>query len=99
MFANERQFRYNNCDVEARVRSVILLLDLQSNNYLNEILPLLITHLIDYEKMITKSKPRHFANSLIHRVKQRVWQILLLLTHSYDQVGVIDDAFLNKITD
>ncbi|XP_071757510.2 tRNA (guanosine(18)-2'-O)-methyltransferase TARBP1 isoform X1 [Centroberyx gerrardi] len=39
----------------------------------------LVTRLLKKDKEISKSKVRYYSNSLQHRVKNRVWQTLLLL--------------------
>ncbi|KAL1785122.1 putative methyltransferase TARBP1 [Sigmodon hispidus] len=49
--------------------------------------------LLDKDESASKSRTRYHENSLQHRVKNRVWQMLLVLFPRFDQ------NFLNKIID
>uniref|UniRef100_A0A2K6MVM6 tRNA (guanosine(18)-2'-O)-methyltransferase TARBP1 n=1 Tax=Rhinopithecus bieti TaxID=61621 RepID=A0A2K6MVM6_RHIBE len=52
--------------------------------------------LLDKDEFVSKSKKRYYVNSLQHRVKNRVWQTLLVLFPRLDQNflnGIIDRIF------
>ncbi|XP_074241435.1 putative methyltransferase TARBP1 isoform X2 [Saimiri boliviensis] len=52
--------------------------------------------LLDKDELVSKSKRRYYVNSLQHRVKNRVWQTLLVLFPRLDQNflnGIIDRIF------
>ncbi|KAF6073710.1 TAR (HIV-1) RNA binding protein 1 [Phyllostomus discolor] len=49
--------------------------------------------LLDKDELASTSRARHYVNSQQHRVKNRVWQVLLVLFPRFDQ------NFLNRIID
>ncbi|KFO34242.1 Putative methyltransferase TARBP1 [Fukomys damarensis] len=52
--------------------------------------------LLDKDELVSKSRTRYYENSLQHRVKNRIWQTLLVLFPSFDQNflnGIIDKIF------
>ncbi|KAM8814473.1 putative methyltransferase TARBP1 isoform 2-T2 [Rhynchonycteris naso] len=49
--------------------------------------------LLDKDELVSTSTTRYYVNSQQHRVKNRIWQILLLLSPRFDQ------NFLNRIID
>ncbi|XP_021566297.1 probable methyltransferase TARBP1 isoform X2 [Carlito syrichta] len=52
--------------------------------------------LLDKDELVSKSKIRYYVNSLQHRVKNRIWQTLLVLFTRFDQNflnGIIDRIF------
>ncbi|KAM4828745.1 putative methyltransferase TARBP1 isoform 2-T2 [Thomomys bottae] len=56
----------------------------------------LVTKLLDKDELVSTSRARYYENSLQHRVKNRIWQTLLVLLPRLDQNflnGVIDKIF------
>uniref|UniRef100_A0A452TLF8 tRNA (guanosine(18)-2'-O)-methyltransferase TARBP1 n=1 Tax=Ursus maritimus TaxID=29073 RepID=A0A452TLF8_URSMA len=49
--------------------------------------------LLDKDDLVSKCRTRHYVNSQQHRLKNRIWQTLLVLFPSFDQ------NFLNRIID
>ncbi|KAF0870477.1 TARB1 methyltransferase, partial [Crocuta crocuta] len=49
--------------------------------------------LLDKDELVSKSRTRYYVNSQQHRVKNRIWQTLLVLFPRFDQ------NFLNRIID
>ncbi|XP_077879195.1 tRNA (guanosine(18)-2'-O)-methyltransferase TARBP1 isoform X1 [Ictidomys tridecemlineatus] len=49
--------------------------------------------LLDKDEQVSQSRARYYQNSLQHRVKNRIWQVLLTLFPRFDQ------NFLNEIID
>ncbi|XP_075851585.1 tRNA (guanosine(18)-2'-O)-methyltransferase TARBP1 isoform X1 [Microcebus murinus] len=52
--------------------------------------------LLDKDELVSKSKISYYVNSLQHRVKNRIWQTLLVLFPRFDQnfvTGIIDRIF------
>ncbi|XP_029449736.1 probable methyltransferase TARBP1 [Rhinatrema bivittatum] len=53
----------------------------------------LVIKLLDKDDLVSRSKMRYYGNSLQHRIKNRLWQILLVLFPK------LDENFLNGILD
>ncbi|XP_069463465.1 probable methyltransferase TARBP1 isoform X2 [Ambystoma mexicanum] len=51
----------------------------------------LVVKLLDKDELVSKTKIRYYGNSLQHRVKNRLWQTLLVLFPKLEQI------FINKI--
>ncbi|KAM9382300.1 LOW QUALITY PROTEIN: putative methyltransferase TARBP1 [Phaethornis superciliosus] len=52
--------------------------------------------LLDKDELVSRSRTRYYANSLHHRIKNRVWQTLLVLLPKLDQIflcGTLDKVF------
>ncbi|KAM9052707.1 putative methyltransferase TARBP1 isoform 2-T2 [Megaptera novaeangliae] len=49
--------------------------------------------LLEKDELVSRSRARHYVNSQQHRVKNRIWQTLLVLLPRFDQ------NFLNRIID
>ncbi|NWW94794.1 TARB1 methyltransferase, partial [Rhynochetos jubatus] len=52
--------------------------------------------LLDKDELVSRSRTRYYANSLQHRIKNRVWQTLLVLLPKLDQnflCGILDKVF------
>uniref|UniRef100_A0A672U4K9 tRNA (guanosine(18)-2'-O)-methyltransferase TARBP1 n=1 Tax=Strigops habroptila TaxID=2489341 RepID=A0A672U4K9_STRHB len=52
--------------------------------------------LLDKDEQVSRSRTRYYANSLQHRIKNRVWQTLLILLPKLDQnflCGILDKVF------
>uniref|UniRef100_A0A8K9WXC5 tRNA (guanosine(18)-2'-O)-methyltransferase TARBP1 n=1 Tax=Oncorhynchus mykiss TaxID=8022 RepID=A0A8K9WXC5_ONCMY len=70
----------NRDDQFPRVCVVAFLSRLQPSNQLHErLMEELVLCLLKKDEAISKSKQRYYSNSLQHRVKNRVWQTLLML--------------------
>ncbi|XP_045556996.1 probable methyltransferase TARBP1 isoform X2 [Salmo salar] len=70
----------NRDDQFPRVCVVAFLSRLQPSNQLHErLMEELVLRLLKKDEAISKSKQRYYSNSLQHRVKNRVWQTLLML--------------------
>ncbi|KAM9559168.1 putative methyltransferase TARBP1 [Salvelinus alpinus] len=70
----------NRDDQFPRVCVVAFLSRLQPSNQLHErLMKELVLRLLKKDEAISKSKQRYYSNSLQHRVKNRVWQTLLML--------------------
>uniref|UniRef100_A0A8D2JJ93 tRNA (guanosine(18)-2'-O)-methyltransferase TARBP1 n=1 Tax=Sciurus vulgaris TaxID=55149 RepID=A0A8D2JJ93_SCIVU len=67
----------------------------------------LAVKLLDKDERVSQARARYYANSLQHRVKNRVWQALLTLFPRFDQVrpppyfqaGFANNQFLQKFWD
>ncbi|XP_069854217.1 probable methyltransferase TARBP1 isoform X1 [Dipodomys merriami] len=56
----------------------------------------LVIKLLDKDELVSTSRTRYYENSLQHRVKNRIWQTLLVLLPRLDQnflSGIIDKIF------
>uniref|UniRef100_A0A4W5JR38 Uncharacterized protein n=1 Tax=Hucho hucho TaxID=62062 RepID=A0A4W5JR38_9TELE len=70
----------NRDDQFPRVCVVAFLSRLQPSNQLHErLMEELVLRLLKKDEAISKSKQRYYSNSLQHRIKNRVWQTLLIL--------------------
>ncbi|NXX92110.1 TARB1 methyltransferase, partial [Centropus bengalensis] len=67
-----------------------------SNNLHKTFMEDLIIKLLDKDELVSRSRTRYYANSLQHRIKNRVWQTLLVLLPKLDQnflCGTLDKVF------
>ncbi|XP_014379351.1 probable methyltransferase TARBP1 isoform X1 [Alligator sinensis] len=62
----------------------LCLLD-ESNNLHKMFVEDIVTKLLDKDELVSKTRTRYYANSLQHRVKNRLWQTLLVLLPKLDQ--------------
>ncbi|KAM3863056.1 putative methyltransferase TARBP1 [Diretmus argenteus] len=86
----------NKDDQLPRTCTLALLSRLDASNPLHErLMQDLVTQLLKKDKEISKSKVRYYSNSLQHRVKNRVWQTLLLLLPKLSEEFV--GALLNHV--
>ncbi|KAE8602001.1 hypothetical protein XENTR_v10013855 [Xenopus tropicalis] len=68
----------------------------ESNPLHKEFLQDLVIHLLDKDILVSKTKTRYYGNSLHHRLKNRLWQTMLILIPKLDQdflSGIIDRIF------
>ncbi|XP_043111984.1 probable methyltransferase TARBP1 isoform X2 [Puntigrus tetrazona] len=72
----------NRDDQFPRVCALAFLCRLNPSNQLHQrLMEELVRRLLKKDAEISKSKVRYYSNSIQHRVKNRVWQTLLLLLH------------------
>ncbi|TSO98518.1 putative methyltransferase TARBP1 [Bagarius yarrelli] len=77
-----------------RLRVLAFLSHLEpSNNLHQSLMENLVRCLLEKDKDITKAKVRYYNNSMQHRIKNRVWQILLLLLPKLRLEFVVDYVF------
>ncbi|XP_064365312.1 probable methyltransferase TARBP1 isoform X1 [Dromaius novaehollandiae] len=55
----------------------------------------IVIKLLDKDELVSRSRTRYYANSLQHRIKNRIWQTLLVLLPKLDQNFVCET--LNKV--
>ncbi|KAM4770972.1 putative methyltransferase TARBP1 [Rhinophrynus dorsalis] len=76
----------NRDEHQVRTCAITFLSLLDGSNPLHkEFLEDLVSHLLDKDVIVSKTKTRYYANSLQHRVKNRLWQTLLILIPKLDQ--------------
>uniref|UniRef100_A0A8C5ZPN0 tRNA (guanosine(18)-2'-O)-methyltransferase TARBP1 n=1 Tax=Marmota marmota marmota TaxID=9994 RepID=A0A8C5ZPN0_MARMA len=88
VFSTKRE----DCYVRVCAIKFLCLLD-GSNTAHKSFMEDLAIKLLDKDKQVNQSRARYYQNSLQHRVKNRIWQVLLTLFPRFDQ------NFLNEIID
>ncbi|XP_028676030.2 LOW QUALITY PROTEIN: probable methyltransferase TARBP1 [Erpetoichthys calabaricus] len=92
--ANVAITRENRNDQLPRVYAVIFLCKLNQRDELHKMfIEDLVLHLLNKDEIVSNSKKRYYGNSLQHRIKNRLWQILLLV------LPKLDEVFLTQILD
>uniref|UniRef100_A0A8C0HS79 tRNA (guanosine(18)-2'-O)-methyltransferase TARBP1 n=1 Tax=Buteo japonicus TaxID=224669 RepID=A0A8C0HS79_9AVES len=87
----------NRDDHYVRVCAIKFLCLLDGSNILHKtFMEDIFIKLLDKDKLVSRSRTRYYANSLQHRIKNRVWQTLLVLLPKLDQnflCGTLDKVF------
>ncbi|NWZ79161.1 TARB1 methyltransferase, partial [Poecile atricapillus] len=88
----------NRDDHYVRICAVKFLCLLDGSNILHKMfMEDIFIKLLDKDEQVSRSRTRYYANSLQHRIKNRVWQTLLVLLPKLDQnflCGTLDRVFL-----
>uniref|UniRef100_A0A674K313 tRNA (guanosine(18)-2'-O)-methyltransferase TARBP1 n=1 Tax=Terrapene triunguis TaxID=2587831 RepID=A0A674K313_9SAUR len=84
-------------DHYVRVCAVKFLCWLDGSNTLHKMfMEDLVIKLLDKDELVSKSRTRYYVNSLQHRIKNRLWQTLLVIFPKLDQnflTGTLDKIF------
>ncbi|NXV01728.1 TARB1 methyltransferase, partial [Cettia cetti] len=87
----------NRDDHYVRICAVKFLCLLDGSNILHKtFMEDIFIKLLDKDELVSRSRTRYYANSLQHRIKNRVWQTLLLLLPKLNQnflCGTLDRVF------
>ncbi|XP_061846989.1 probable methyltransferase TARBP1 isoform X2 [Colius striatus] len=87
----------NRDDHYVRVCAIKFLCLLDGSNILHRtFMEDIFIKLLDKDELVSRSRTRYYANSLQHRIKNRVWQTLLVLLPKLDQnflCGTLDRVF------
>ncbi|KAM9155886.1 putative methyltransferase TARBP1 isoform 2-T2 [Pangshura tecta] len=87
----------NRDDHYVRVCAVKFLCWLDGSNTLHKMfMEDLVIKLLDKDELVSKSRTRYYVNSLQHRIKNRLWQTLLVIFPKLDQnflIGTLDKIF------
>ncbi|XP_043367322.1 probable methyltransferase TARBP1 isoform X5 [Dermochelys coriacea] len=87
----------NRDDHYVRVCAVKFLCLLDGSNVLHKMfMEDLVIKLLDKDELVSKSRTRYYVNSLQHRIKNRLWQTLLVIFPKLDQnflTGTLDKIF------
>uniref|UniRef100_A0A8C3CKX6 tRNA (guanosine(18)-2'-O)-methyltransferase TARBP1 n=1 Tax=Cairina moschata TaxID=8855 RepID=A0A8C3CKX6_CAIMO len=87
----------NRDDHYVRVCAIKFLCLLDGSNMLHKMfMEDIVSKLLDKDEQVSRSKTRYYANSLQHRIKNRIWQTLLVLLPKLDQnflCGTLDKVF------
>ncbi|XP_054250870.1 probable methyltransferase TARBP1 [Indicator indicator] len=87
----------NRDDHYVRICAVKFLCLLDGSNILHKtFMEDIFIKLLDKDELVSRARTRYYANSLQHRIKNRVWQTLLLLLPKLDQnflCGTLDKVF------
>ncbi|KAG8444525.1 hypothetical protein GDO86_009620 [Hymenochirus boettgeri] len=76
----------NKDEHQVRIVTVALFSSLDASNPLHkEFLEELVLLLLDKDAVISKTKTRYYGNSMQHRIKNRLWQTLLILIPKLDK--------------
>ncbi|XP_041418736.1 probable methyltransferase TARBP1 isoform X2 [Xenopus laevis] len=84
----------NRDEHQVRICATVFFSSLDESNALHtQFLQGLVIHLLDKDIIVSKTKTRYYGNSLHHRLKNRLWQMLLIL------IPKLDQNFLSEIID
>ncbi|XP_035415001.1 probable methyltransferase TARBP1 [Cygnus atratus] len=87
----------NRDDHYVRVCAIKFLCLLDGSNTLHKMfMEDIVSKLLDKDEQVSRSRTRYYANSLQHRIKNRIWQTLILLLPKLDQnflCGILDKVF------
>ncbi|NXF44587.1 TARB1 methyltransferase, partial [Oceanites oceanicus] len=87
----------NRDDHYVRVCAIKFLCLLDGSNTLHKtFMEDIFIKLLDKDELVSRSRTRYYANSLQHRIKNRVWQTLIVLLPKLDQsflCGTLDKVF------
>uniref|UniRef100_A0A674K3D8 tRNA (guanosine(18)-2'-O)-methyltransferase TARBP1 n=1 Tax=Terrapene triunguis TaxID=2587831 RepID=A0A674K3D8_9SAUR len=94
---NKMFYSTNRDDHYVRVCAVKFLCWLDGSNTLHKMfMEDLVIKLLDKDELVSKSRTRYYVNSLQHRIKNRLWQTLLVIFPKLDQnflTGTLDKIF------
>ncbi|XP_068795100.1 probable methyltransferase TARBP1 isoform X2 [Struthio camelus] len=77
----------NRDDHYVRVCAIKFLCLLDESNILHKMfMEDIVIKLLDKDELVSRSRTRYYANSLQHRIKNRIWQTLLVLLPKLDQI-------------
>ncbi|XP_010226600.1 PREDICTED: probable methyltransferase TARBP1, partial [Tinamus guttatus] len=86
----------NRDDHYVRVCAIKFLCLLDGSNSLHKMfMEDIVIKLLDKDELVSRSRTRYYANSLQHRIKNRIWQTLLVLLPKLDQIFLCET--LNKV--
>uniref|UniRef100_A0A8B9QH57 tRNA (guanosine(18)-2'-O)-methyltransferase TARBP1 n=1 Tax=Apteryx owenii TaxID=8824 RepID=A0A8B9QH57_APTOW len=86
----------NRDDHYVRVCAIKFLCLLDGSNILHKMfMEDIVIKLLDKDELVSRSRTRYYANSLQHRIKNRIWQTLLVLLPKLDQNFLCET--LNKV--
>ncbi|KAM8809796.1 putative methyltransferase TARBP1 [Eudromia elegans] len=86
----------NRDDQYVRVCAIKFLCLLDGSNSLHKMfMEDIVIKLLDKDDLVSKSRTRYYANSLQHRIKNRIWQTILVLLPKLDQIFLCET--LNKV--
>ncbi|XP_069786930.1 probable methyltransferase TARBP1 isoform X2 [Narcine bancroftii] len=101
--ANEATDSENRDDQSVRIWAINFLCQLNGSNLLHKkFMENLVCKLLEKEEELRNTKGRYYVNSMIHRLKNRIWQTLLVLLPQLDQVflsGIIEAVFRSGLSD
>uniref|UniRef100_A0A8C4YJI8 tRNA (guanosine(18)-2'-O)-methyltransferase TARBP1 n=1 Tax=Gopherus evgoodei TaxID=1825980 RepID=A0A8C4YJI8_9SAUR len=94
---NKMFYSTNRDDHYVRVCAIKFLCWLDGSNTLHKMfMEDLVIKLLDKDELVSKSRTRYYVNSLQHRMKNRLWQTLLVIFPKLDQnflTGTLDKIF------
>uniref|UniRef100_A0A803YLY5 tRNA (guanosine(18)-2'-O)-methyltransferase TARBP1 n=1 Tax=Meleagris gallopavo TaxID=9103 RepID=A0A803YLY5_MELGA len=87
----------NRDDHYVRICAIKFLCLLDGSNILHKsFMEDIVIKLLEKDELVSRSRTRYYANSLQHRIKNRVWQTLLVLLPKLEQnflCGILDKVF------
>uniref|UniRef100_A0A8C2SSV2 tRNA (guanosine(18)-2'-O)-methyltransferase TARBP1 n=1 Tax=Coturnix japonica TaxID=93934 RepID=A0A8C2SSV2_COTJA len=87
----------NRDDHYVRICAIKFLCLLDGSNILHKsFMEDIVIKLLEKDELVSRTRTRYYANSLQHRIKNRVWQTLLVLLPKLDQnflCGILDKVF------
>ncbi|XP_032881793.1 probable methyltransferase TARBP1 isoform X1 [Amblyraja radiata] len=101
--ANMATENENRDDQSVRIWAINFLCQLNGSNLLHKkFMENLVKKLLEKEDELRNTKGRYYVNSMMHRLKNRIWQTLLVLLPQLDKVfliGIIETVFRSGLSD
>ncbi|XP_078085623.1 tRNA (guanosine(18)-2'-O)-methyltransferase TARBP1 isoform X2 [Mustelus asterias] len=102
--AANRATEYENRDDQTvRIWAINFLCQLNGSNSLHKkFIETLVSKLFEKDEELRKSKGRYYVNSMLHRLKNRIWQTLLVLLPQMGQVflsSIIETVYQSGFSD
>ncbi|XP_051869146.1 probable methyltransferase TARBP1 isoform X2 [Pristis pectinata] len=101
--ANKASANENRDDQFVRIWAINFLCQLNGSNLLHKkFMEILVSKLLEKDEELRDTKGRYYVNSMIHRLKNRIWQTLLMLLPQLDQVflsGIVETVFSSALSD
>ncbi|XP_038671600.1 probable methyltransferase TARBP1 isoform X2 [Scyliorhinus canicula] len=93
----------NRDDQSVRIWAINFLCQLNGSNLLHKkFIENVVSKLLEKDEELRNSKGRYYVNSMLHRLKNRIWQTLLVLLPQMDQVflsSIIETVYQSGLSD
>ncbi|GCB68596.1 hypothetical protein scyTo_0005329 [Scyliorhinus torazame] len=93
----------NRDDQSVRIWAINFLCQLNGSNTLHKkFIENVVSKLLEKDEELRNSKGRYYVNSMLHRLKNRIWQTLLVLLPQMDQVflsSIIETVYQSGLSD
>ncbi|XP_078413543.1 tRNA (guanosine(18)-2'-O)-methyltransferase TARBP1 isoform X1 [Cetorhinus maximus] len=93
----------NRDDQSVRIWAINFLCQLNGSNSLHKkFMENVVSKLLEKDEELRNTKGRYYVNSMLHRLKNRIWQTLLILLPQMDQVflsSIIETVYRSGLSD
>ncbi|XP_067844711.1 probable methyltransferase TARBP1 isoform X2 [Heptranchias perlo] len=101
--ANGATENENKDDQSVRIWAINFLCQLNGSNSLHKkFMEKLVSKLLEKDEELRNTKGRYYVNSMLHRLKNRIWQTVLLLLPQMDEIflsSIIETVYQSGLSD